>query len=336
MISVCYHPTKIVLVDDNKSFLDSMEIQLSDRFSCYFFQDPQKALYHLNNHYQVEPFFTRFISDEKEASQDFLNFDLRKIKQEIYNPNRFDEVMVLVIDYSMPSMNGLEFFRQLRHKSMMRILLTGEASNELALEAFNEDLIDKFIPKTIPRMTEVLIEAIEDLQKKQFVKLSDMLFNTSSQANIPILNVLEDRTFAKVFEKTIEEKKIVEYYLLANRGSFLLLDQQANPSSFVLANDEEMDAYIALAEKGQAPQWIIDRLKNRTHIPYFTKQAASEVPVADWATYIYPAELLEGKERYYYAYIADPSICDIEPERVMSYQKYLQSQEPSDVKLAKL
>src|SRR5947207_2988322 len=132
MIGVCYHPTNVVLIDDNKNFLDSMMTQLGNKYSCSPYLDPRAALSFLKDEYTLTPFHTRLVSG-----------DMKKIHHEIYNAQRFNETTVLIVDYCMPRMNGIDFLRKLKDTSMMRILLTGETGVELAVEAFNENLIDK-------------------------------------------------------------------------------------------------------------------------------------------------------------------------------------------------
>ncbi len=79
-----------------------------------------------------------------------VNINIEAIRNELFNANRFDEVITLVLDYAMPGMTGLEVFKKLNKLSVRKILLTGEAGLDLALEAFNEGIIYKFILKNTP------------------------------------------------------------------------------------------------------------------------------------------------------------------------------------------
>ena len=47
----------------------------------------------------------------------------------------------------MPEMNGLEICKILKGYPFKFILITGEATSEKAIEAFNSGLIHQFIPK---------------------------------------------------------------------------------------------------------------------------------------------------------------------------------------------
>src|SRR5687767_8298805 len=116
----CIHfPTTTVLLDDENSFLDSVCFQLSHKRLLSPFQSAKAAIQFLTETYQPTPFSTRWKFDKihnlygEEPRQ--FDIDPFKIRNEIYRPNRFEEVAVVVADYSMPEMNGLEFFKHILH-----------------------------------------------------------------------------------------------------------------------------------------------------------------------------------------------------------------------------
>jgi sigma-B regulation protein RsbU (phosphoserine phosphatase) len=68
---------------------------------------------------------------------------------------------VVVSDYMMPGMNGIEFLRQVKltNPDTIRMMLTGSADMTTAIKAVNEGSIYKFHPKPCP--AETLSEAIQ-------------------------------------------------------------------------------------------------------------------------------------------------------------------------------
>jgi len=70
---------------------------------------------------------------------------------------------VVISDYSMPSMNGVDMLRVIRHGSpdTVRVLLTGHADLEIAIQAVNEGNIFRLLTKPCPPETivKVLIDA---------------------------------------------------------------------------------------------------------------------------------------------------------------------------------
>jgi len=59
------------------------------------------------------------------------------------------QVQVVISDYRMPGMNGVEFLREVfsRHPDTIRIVLSGYADTAAVVAAINEGKIYKFIPK---------------------------------------------------------------------------------------------------------------------------------------------------------------------------------------------
>ena len=125
-ICLCYHPTTTVLVDDNQDFIQTIKYKLKKDLRCQFYTDPVKALRFFKEEYQPKPFTQRCFVEPAEEQIDhlFFNVDLRQIHKEVYVAERFAEISVVVIDYTMPGMNGLELSRQLKAiNPTIRILL---------------------------------------------------------------------------------------------------------------------------------------------------------------------------------------------------------------------
>lgn len=59
------------------------------------------------------------------------------------------EVSLVISDYHMPAMNGLEFFKTVKrlYPHLLTIMLTGQAQLEVAVQAINEAGVYKFLQK---------------------------------------------------------------------------------------------------------------------------------------------------------------------------------------------
>ena len=74
-----------------------------------------------------------------------LNIDTHH--QQIYNSERFAQISVVITDYAMPEMDGVDFLRQIKHSEIKRILLTGVADEKIAVKAFNWGTYRPFFPE---------------------------------------------------------------------------------------------------------------------------------------------------------------------------------------------
>lgn len=328
-ISLCYYPTSTIFVDDNKDFFISISTNLitESGLLCYFYDEPHLALRFLNEQYQADPFINRCIVSDDEnddpANHVVVNLDVTAIHKEIYNPKRFSQTATLVIDYGMPGTNGADFCQQVKDEYIKKIMLTGEADKDLAVQLFNERKIDKFITKDATNLTTMLTQALAQMQQDYFLNLSAIALNQSNKQSRKLLKYLSDPAFITLFDKVRHQVQAIEYYLLDNQGSFLFLDKDAKPSCLIVVSDEEMDAYYNIAKYGDATEQVIKSLENRTKLPYFPASLERKIPPFTWEKYLYPAEVVEGKERYYYSFITNPKIPDIRLDKISSYQNYL-------------
>jgi DNA-binding NtrC family response regulator len=73
--------------------------------------------------------------------------------------HRYD---VVISDYRMPGMNGVEFLNALRdvHPLIVRIILSGEADRDAVLASINESAVYRFLTK--PWDDAVLIDTVSD------------------------------------------------------------------------------------------------------------------------------------------------------------------------------
>lgn len=328
-ISLCYYPTTVMLLDDKKAFLEKLELSLINQCPTLIYDSSEKALEFLKSKYQSKVFIDQCSSAGEDAAPDHVNQDIniRNIRKIIYFPERFSEISTLVIDYAMPKINGIEFSRQIKqiHPHIKIILLTGEAGHSLAVEAFNAGIIDKFLRKDEQNIIDILTQSIHELQEKYFSELSEICINSVSR--LKELYILNDPVFIQLFEKTCKENKIVEYYLLDNQGSFLFLDEKANASLLGIKSEDEIKGLIAHAEFEDAPSdSVIEILKSKKHIPFFYSDKDLESTPSQWEKYFHPAKKLSGKNTYYYAYVNNLNAYDIQPEKILSYRKYLEAQ----------
>ena len=101
--------------------------------------------------------------------------DIDRVYRQIHDINRFLQPGVIVVDYSMPQMDGLEFCQALQDLPCKTILLTGTADESIAVQGFNHGLIDRYVKKHDSNMVERLDQEIEAMQQAYFATLSRTL-----------------------------------------------------------------------------------------------------------------------------------------------------------------
>lgn len=88
------------------------------------------------------------------------------------SPSRYRLAQTCVVDYAMPGINGLKVLETLVDWPGSRILLTGQADEQIAIHAFNNGLIDQFIPKQTADIAGRLMTTLIKLARRAHPRLN--------------------------------------------------------------------------------------------------------------------------------------------------------------------
>ncbi len=319
----CFFPSTVVFVDDNESFLRGiLEIVNINNISYKIITDSRKALDFVNN--SLDNNFLDLANltnvEEKVDSNDksvFIN--INKIHNEIYDVNRFAKISVIVADYSMPGINGVDFFSKIKNLSVQKILLTGVADEKIAIDAFNNGYINKFIKKGSLNFDEELINAIQKSVNQYFsIYTIDLLKHMS----LMDCNHLRDPVFANFFYNTCLNRNYIEYYMLDTFGSYLFLTENGQPFLLSVTNENEMDKLIQIAiDSGDAQEEVLNSLKSREYMLVNYNQSGQLPPVIEWKKYLKPARRLEGYQTYFFNF-SDSYNLNINIDKIKSYHDF--------------
>lgn len=157
---------KILLVDDQTEIIDLLRKQLEGEYDCVFALSAEDGL-------------TRLLTDGPFA--------------------------VVVADYSMPTMNGVELLREIRMRSpeTVAIMLTAHAELDVAVAALHEGHIFRFLHK--PWKKDVIRRAIDDaLEQYRLLVTERLLAEALADAN---------RNLKKKLDQVQELNRLLEYWV---------------------------------------------------------------------------------------------------------------------------
>jgi CheY-like chemotaxis protein len=250
-----YFPTTVVFVDDNPKFLRSLALELPEDLAYQTFENAEAALARIERTPEVPPLYQRCFSQyaggQGGSGEQLIHLDLSQIELEISNRERFQEVSVVVVDFDMPQMNGLELCRRITDPRIRKVLFTGVADEKIAVQAFNAGIIDRFIIKSQPDAVEAVRRAVLELQQRYFEAISETL-RATLMLNPP--RFLTDPAVEGLFSELREAHKLVEYYLVAKPGGFLALTDEGELFRFVVLSESELDAQANWAAAQGAPE----------------------------------------------------------------------------------
>lgn len=207
------HPSQTVLVDDNQSFLRSLAFQLDPVHPCITFHDAELALDWIRRHSPCRVLARQKNDDIRDKLA--AGFNLERIARIACEPRRFTTPSVLVVDYAMPQMNGLEFCERVRDLPCKKIMLTGQADEKMAAKDLNTGLIDRFIQKSDARALDLLELNVATLQCHYFDEGSQPLRGLAMSENYQFLY---DPAVVAQAKRLMDQHGFIEHYIFSRRG----------------------------------------------------------------------------------------------------------------------
>lgn len=318
-----YFPTQVFFVDDDIGYLQNLILKLDTGMAFQLFASPENALIELNTSRNPETLTNRLFSrfhhtDDLPATHHVIDVNLDLVHREVYNESRFELISVVVVDYDMPIIDGLEFCRNIKYPDIKKVLLTGKADEKIAVEAFNEGIIDRFILKGNPDVFNVLNQTIHNLQRIYFSQIERML---SDALTIGKHTFLRDTHFPRRFKEICDKLHIVEYYLRSEPDGMLMLDADGAISLLIVPNEDAWLGQYEIAFEQAAPQELLNELKSNRILPYFSEAGYYTPDIENWRDYLYPATQFKGDKWYLYTIVKNPS--PFVKNKVLSYNRFL-------------
>jgi CheY-like chemotaxis protein len=158
-----HRPGTVVFLDDDPDYLEMLALVLPRHWHLKLFLRPADCIAYL---LQEPPFWEADAWNQQQLIEHWRE-GKPLIPQILGYWSKYTERYMLsrvcVVDFSMTGMDGLQALAELGDWPGARVLLTGQADEQVAVRAFNRGLIDQFIPKQTPDISRRLIEAVERL-----------------------------------------------------------------------------------------------------------------------------------------------------------------------------
>lgn len=301
-----YFKPTICWIDDNRLFLEAANNLFKEEFNCLMFQDPSEAVKFLSVYESPCSKINcirEFTESELFDVQDHLPVDINisEITNLSSNISIRNEIAILLIDNCMPEIKGIDICNQFKYLSCKKILLTGETSPIEAIDAFNDGIIDKFIPKD-KNFTEKLRKNIFDLTLQFF---SDTTASLLSYLETARPSPLSDQIFVNFFIDWFKFNNFKEFYLINKNGSFLVKDAVGNLTAFIVMSETAIKEYIKVIEDlpDSFGKLKFDISEGKL-IPFFgIGKECWQFNHSEWEKYLYAANTIQGREKYFWSIV---------------------------------
>jgi len=320
------HPTTCAFLDDNTSFLKGVDLAMDPKLAYVAFENEHRAIRYINQSPELPHLSDRLVA-QREASilpeQRGIALDSQLLEQEINNPERFHQISVVVVDYSMPNIDGIGFCNAIDNPSVGKILLTGAADEATAVSAFNRGEIDRFVPKNITNCLEQVKQFISELESRYF---ENMISNTRNSLTTNTPSYFSDQQFRDSFSAFRSEIGCTEYYFVTEPEGFLILDGAGRMFRLIVSSTADLTNQLALASRKGAPDSILDKLRSRELMPFsLVNEETYETGEYHWEENLFPARSIGVGSDWFMTLVPDPPLdIDFSANRC-SYNVYLEA-----------
>lgn len=291
MIPLCFYPMRKILLDDDCSYSQSILLKVhSKNFTAY--NSPKEALNYLIHEYKPNLVRSDFLAKEQllidSSTQHSMNIDIGKLQAMLQQTHH--DINVILVDYHMPEMSGINFLKEIRHLPIKKALITGENDYKIAVDAFNSGLVDAYLRKDDPDFPSKIHNIISELEWKYFSDLSSLI------SDLPHFDFLRNVHFITMFKKLLQEENITSFCLTNTKGDFSLTNKANEKFHLSVISKSRLQNLLTAAEDDGASDDVTEKLRTGKAIPFFGTKEYWEIPANEWDKFLYPAIQISGDD----------------------------------------
>jgi CheY-like chemotaxis protein len=299
-LPVFYYQSAMMMLDDDPAFMQAVSFLFEGIYSLRTYLNPWDFISDYKKDYEKNSFNQILkYADGVSTGDAVVNLNIADIYKLAVDAAHQEMINVIIVDYHMPDMNGIELCKMLEGYPVKKILLTGAASVGDAINALNEGVIDCYLTKGSHSMVDDLKKYVDQLGKKYYIDLTAPLLSCLEAGNpLP----LTDPIFVGYINQFIQKNAITGYALIDKNGSLIFRDKYEKSIYFIVQTDKSLNDFMQLNDDVNDAELYLNLIKTREQIPFFgIGRECWEFQVGEWQDHFYAAEKLIGREDYYIA-----------------------------------
>jgi CheY-like chemotaxis protein len=258
-----YHrPNSLVFLDDDASYLEMLALVMPDDWSVRFFTHVDDCLAHFeqqHGQWETDVWQHHALVENWRAGKLLIP---EILEYWTANSHRYGLAQCCVVDFAMPAMTGVEFLKKLPVFPASRVLLTGKADEQIAIAAFNEGLISKFVPKQQPDMGKHLTAILSEQHQKP-MDFHEAIWRSALKKEQHA--AMREPTVQLALHRLAHEKKWVEYVVLPAPFGILALDTYANAHWLQLELRSDLASAADLAQSTGQSSAVVQKIRQGSH-----------------------------------------------------------------------
>jgi CheY-like chemotaxis protein len=258
-----YHrPNSIVFLDDDANYLEMLGLVMPRNWCVRLYTHVGDCMDHIR---QEHPQWEADVWSHHQMVDNWKAGTLlipRILQYWQTNPYRYGLTKICVVDFSMPTMTGLDVLKALPVWPANRVLLTGKADESIAVSAFNDGLIDRFVPKQHPDIGTHLARVLQEQHTKP-LDFHDGIWRSALKQEQ--YAALQENSAAISLFNLIEERGVVEYVVVPAPFGILGIDTHAQAHWLQMELTNDLPAAADLAQSSNQPSEVVQKIRLGTH-----------------------------------------------------------------------
>lgn len=258
-----YRPNALIFLDDDPSYLEMLALVMPRNWSVRLFTHVDDCIQHIRAEHvlwEADLWAHHAMVDNWRTGAPLIPQILQYWHNHV---QRYSLASVYVVDYAMPAMTGLDMLKKLPSWPENRVLLTGKADELLAVAAFNQGLISRFVPKQHPDIGAYLTNVLA-AQRANSMPLYEGIWRTTLRKEQH--NILLDRGVIAWLHNFLQKQLWLEYVVVAQPFGILGLDTNAQPQWLQLERPEDLPAAADLAESSGQVSMHVNGIRQGSHL----------------------------------------------------------------------
>ena len=219
-IPLFHRPGAVLFLDDDTDYLEMLGMVIPAHLQVELYSRPSGFTARMQNEparWEADAMTQLQMLERWRQGQPLLPQVLRYWA---VNASRYELAQICVVDYAMPGTDGLKVLNTLLDWPGSRVLLTGQADEQIAIQAFNNGLIDQFVHKQTTEITRHLLGVLRKLAHTPHPRLNTLWRAALRPAQQSMLQI---PAVAKSLS-TYTEQHWVEYVVLGEPFGLIGLD----------------------------------------------------------------------------------------------------------------
>jgi CheY-like chemotaxis protein len=241
-----YHrPSALVFLDDETPYLEMLAMVLPSEWCIRFHTRMRDYLAQIRS--QAEQWEDDVVKHQQIIAQWHKGKPLPGLVLDYWRSQsqRYALPSIAVVDYAMPAATGLQVLQVSPPWPPYRVLLTGKADEHVAVAAFNEGLIDKYVTKQHPNLVQQLIGALR-LHYNAPMDFHEGIWRNVLRRSQQL--ILQDPALHQGLTDWLKANECVEYIVLPAPFGMLALDMAGHAHWLQFEMYKDLGAAVDVAK----------------------------------------------------------------------------------------